>query len=192
MQIHESPWIMIVPMVILAFVSAFGGYIGLPAGLGVGNAIEDFLQPVFADSAVALPATESVTTEAALIAVSVLAVGIGFLAAYWIYIRHWGLAGRMTKGARWLYDVVYHGYYVDEAYTEGIVKPLWTLGDLLDGTVEVRGIDAALYGLARLVRLSGEALRRLQTGLVRNYALALLAGVVALLAYFIVRGVLGW
>jgi NADH:ubiquinone oxidoreductase subunit 5 (subunit L)/multisubunit Na+/H+ antiporter MnhA subunit len=59
-------------------------------------------------------------------------------------------------------------------------------------TVEVRGIDGAVNGLAKLAGLAGEGVRRLQTGLVRNYALAMFAGVVALLAYFIVRAVLGW
>ena len=44
----------------------------------------------------------------------------------------------------------------------------------------------------RLINLAGEGLRRLQTGLVRNYALAMLVGVVAVLAYFVVRSVFGF
>jgi NADH-quinone oxidoreductase subunit L len=190
--VHESPPLMVVPLVILAVLAAIGGYIGLPKFLGVGNAVDEFLQPVFADSILVLTAAESLTIDLVLVAVSILAVGVGFFAAYWIYVRNWGLGARMTKGAQGLYDLVYNKYYVDQAYTEAIVNPLRMLGDILSSTVEERSIDAAVNGLARLVGLAGEGLRRVQTGLVRNYALAMLIGVVAILAYFLLRSVLGF
>ncbi|NIV31671.1 MAG: hypothetical protein GWN58_19940 [Anaerolineae bacterium] len=126
-----------------------------------------------------------------LLVVSVLAVAIGFVAAYWIYIRNWGLGARLTSSAQWLYDIVYNKYYVDEAYTEAIVKPLRMLASALTDTVEERSIDRAVNGLAQLVGLAGEGLRRLQTGLVRNYALAIFAGIVAVMIYFIVRSLWG-
>jgi NADH-quinone oxidoreductase subunit L len=189
-HVHESPPTMVVPLVILAVLGAIAGIIGLPSFLGVGNAIDEFLHPVFANSTMALPPAEDVVEELSLIGVSILAVAAGFFAAYWIYIRRWGLAARMTKGAQWLYDIVYHKYYVDEAYGEVIVKPLRALASLLDRDVEVRGIDRAVNGLAWLVGQAGEGLRRLQTGLVRNYALAMLVGVVAILVYFLLRYVL--
>jgi NADH-quinone oxidoreductase subunit L len=191
-QVHESPPIIVVPLVILAVLSVIGGYIGLPRVLGVGNAVDEFLHPVFADTSIAQPLAEGGATEGILIAISVLAVAVGFLAAYWIYIRNWGMAERMTKSAQWLYDIAYNKYYVDEAYTEAIVKPLRILADVLADVVEQRSIDGAVDGLARLIGLAGEGVRRLQTGLVRNYALAMLIGVVAVVAYFVVRSVLGY
>jgi NADH-quinone oxidoreductase subunit L len=191
-HVHESPPTMIVPLVILAVLAVVGGYIGLPAFVGVGNAIDEFLHPVFADSTMALPPGDSVTEEVSLMGVAVLAVAAGFFAAYWIYIRNWGLAARMTKGAQWLYDIVYNKYYVDEAYAEGIVKPLRALGGILADSVEEGSIDRAVNGVAWLIGQAGEGLRRLQTGLVRNYALAMLVGVVAVVLYFVVRSVLGF
>jgi NADH-quinone oxidoreductase subunit L len=191
-HVHESPPVMVVPMVILAVLAAIGGYLGLPEGLGVGHAIDEFLQPVFADVYLPEPPASGATLEWALMLVSVLAAALGILAAYWIYVRNWGLAQRMTRSAQWLYDVVNSKYYVDEAYREAIVNPLRTLGDVLADAVEMRSIDGAVNGLARFVGLAGEGVRRLQTGLVRNYALAMLIGVVAVLAYFVMRGVLGW
>jgi NADH-quinone oxidoreductase subunit L len=191
-QVHESPWIMLVPMAMLAVLSLFGGYIGLPAFLKLGNAIDGFLSPVFASSNLAHPAGEELTTELSLMGLAVLAAAVGAFAAYWIYIRRWGLAARMTKSAEGLYRVVFNGYYVDEAYSEAIVKPLRMLARVLADGVEVRGIDGAVKGLAWLVDAAGEWLRRLQTGLVRNYALVMLVGVVAVLAYFIIRALVGW
>ena len=189
-HVHESPPGLVVPLVILAVLAAIGGYIGLPRFLGIGSAIDEFLHPVFVSSILA-PVEESVAVEIGLMVISILAAAIGFFAAYWIYIRNWGLAGRMTKGAQGLYDIVYNKYYVDEAYMEAIVKPLRMLGDILDRDVETRGIDRAVNGLAQVVRLAGEGVRRLQTGLVRNYALAMLIGVVAVVLYFVVRSVWG-
>jgi NADH-quinone oxidoreductase subunit L len=189
-QLHESPPVMLVPMGILAVLSVLGGYIGLPSFLGLGNAIDEFLHPVFAASTHA-PHAEGVTVDIVLLVISVLAVAIGFVAAYWVYIRDWGLGARMTRSAQWLYNIVYNKYYVDEAYTEVIVNPLRTLGDVLTDAVEERGIDRAVNGLAQLVGLAGEGLRRVQTGLVRNYALVMFAGIVAVMIYFIVRAVWG-
>ena len=190
-HLHESPPVMLVPMVILAVLAVLGGYIGLPRFLGLGNAIDEFLHPIFADSLVAAPHAEHVSVEITLMVVSTLAVAGGFVAAYWIYIRNWGLGARMTKSAQWLYDIVYNKYYVDEAYTEAIVKPLRMLGELMVDAVEERSIDGAVNGVARLVGLAGEGLRRLQTGLVRNYALAMFIGIVAVMIYFVVRSVWG-
>jgi NADH-quinone oxidoreductase subunit L len=191
-QAHESPPVMVVPLVVLGVLAAVGGYIGLPSFLGVGNVIDEFLHPVFADSTILPPPAESATVELVLIGISILAVAAGFFAAYWIYIRNWGLAARMTKGSQWLYDLVYNKYYVDEAYTEGVVKPLRSLGGFLADAVEEGGIDRTVNGLAWLVGQAGEGLRRLQTGLVRNYALAMFVGVVAVVLYFVVRSVLGF
>jgi len=188
-QLHESPPVMLVPMVILAVLAVLGGYIGLPRFVGLGNAIDEFLHPIFAGSLHAAPAADHTALEITLMAVSTLAVAAGFVAAYWIYVRNWGLGERMTRSAQWLYDIVYNKYYVDEAYTEVIVKPLRTLGDFMTEAVEERSIDRAVNGLARLVGLAGEGLRRLQTGLVRNYALAMFIGIVAVMIYFVIRSI---
>jgi NADH-quinone oxidoreductase subunit L len=182
---------MIVPMVILAALASLGGYVGLPKFLGLGNAIDQFLHPVFAGSTVPPHAAEGVTTEIVLVAVSVLAVAVGFFAAYWIYVRHWGLAARVTRSAQWLYDLVYNKYYVDEAYAEAIVKPLRSLGVVLADSVEIRGIDGTVNGIARFVGTIGEGVRRLQTGMTRHYALAIFAGVVLVVGYFVVRSLVG-
>jgi NADH-quinone oxidoreductase subunit L len=192
-QVHESPLVMIGPKVILAALAFLAGYVGLPKLLGVDSLIELFLHPVLGSVRDAHPSAEGgALVEVALMLASVVAVAIGFCLAYWLYLRRWGLAARWTRSARWLYDVVYNKYYVDEAYTEAIVKPLRALGAVLYDLVEERTIDGSVNGLARLVGLLGEGVRRLQTGLVRNYALVMLAGAVAILAYFVARAVAGW
>jgi NADH-quinone oxidoreductase subunit L len=190
-QAHESPATMLVPMVVLAVLAVVGGYLGLPKVLGLGSAVESFLEPVFADTALTVQGEVSVATEWLLVVLSVVAVAAGALAAYWIYLRNWGLAARLTRGAQGLYDLLWNGYYVDLVYDEVVVKPLRQLGEALAETVEKQGIDRAVDGLAQLLGLAGQGLRRLQTGLVRNYALAMLLGAVVVVAYFVIRSVIG-
>ncbi|MFN2227449.1 MAG: NADH-quinone oxidoreductase subunit L, partial [Anaerolineae bacterium] len=80
--------------------------------------------------------------------------------------------------------------YLDRAYDEAVVKPLRALGRWLGDVAEERGIDGAVDGLARLLGLAGQGLRRLQSGLVRSYALAMVLGAVAIVAYFLIRALL--
>jgi NADH-quinone oxidoreductase subunit L len=170
-----------------------GGGLGLPFGLP--NAIDHFLEPVFEASLAApegvVEATHGLGTEAGLMAASVLAAGLGIAVAYGLYIARPGTAARWTGGARWLYDLIYQKYYVDRGYMEAVVKPLRMLGGFLSQAVEPLGIDGAVNGLARLIGLAGQGLSRLQTGVLRTYALAMLLGVVAVLAYFVLGGLLG-
>jgi NADH-quinone oxidoreductase subunit L len=190
---HESPGILTMPLVVLAVLAALGGGLGLPFGLP--NAIDRFLEPVF-EAPLTVPegvveATHSLGTEVALMAASVLAAGLGIYLAYTLYIARPRTAARWTEGARWLYDLVVNKYYVDRGYMEAVVRPVRMLGRFLAQTVEPLGIDGAVNGLARLVGLAGQGLSRLQTGVLRTYALAMLLGVVAVLAYFVLGGLLG-
>jgi NADH-quinone oxidoreductase subunit L len=190
--IHESPPVMIAPLVILAVLAAVGGFIGLPGRWGIGNAIEHFLHPVFADVVPLMPLSDSLFVDLLLILASLLAVAVGFAVAYWLYIRRWGMAERWARRAGWLYDLVDSKYHVDEAYRAVVVKPLRMLGQALSDVVETQGIDGAVNGLARVLDLTGEGLRRLQTGRVRDYALGITFGAAAVVAYFVVRQVLRW
>ncbi len=198
-RIHESPLVMVGPLVILAILAALGGYIGLPRVVGLGNGIEDFLSPVFSDAGLLEQATSAGASEIAgtaaqewaLMLVSVLVAAAGVAVAYWLYIRRPGVAERWTRDYRGLYDILANKYYVDEAYEEAIVKPLRSVAGFLAETIEIRGIDGVVNGLARLVSQIGEGVRRLQTGLVRHYALAMLLGAVVVVGYFVLRTILG-
>ncbi len=182
---------MLVPMIILAVMSVASGYVGLPKVLGLGNAIDEFLHPAFAASARSSLGEGAAWSQWAVIGASLVETAIAIALAWWLYIRNWGMAERWSQNGRWLYDLVFHKYYVDRAYDEVIVKPLRSVAAALSSVVETRGIDGAVNGVGRLACLAGEGLQRIQTGRVRHYALALLAGVVLVVLYFLLRSVLG-
>ena len=108
--VHESPWIMLVPLVILAILSVIGGWVGVPAALGGHNEIEHFLDPVFASTA-ALHGAAAVNAdqvshslELGLAAISVLVALLGLGVAYLFYYRKPGTAAAIARRAPALYS----------------------------------------------------------------------------------------
>ena len=183
---HESPRAMTLPLAILAILAVIGGLLNLPGELvgverlGLMNkALEHMLGH---------PHTHlSRGVQWALLVVSGLLPIVGMLLAQ----NLWGIRNdRTSKLSRHydrLYNLLVNKYYVDELYTAFIVNPLRQLGAFLFGTVDRGIIDRAVDGVATLMGQGGEGVRRLQTGYVRNYALGMVLGVVAVIGYLVLR-----
>ena len=186
---HESPAVMTLPLAALAVGSAvLGLVIGFPPDLGF---IHGFLNPVFEhcvpapnillDTCAHPEPIWSVTI--ALAAVSVAAGVIGILIGLSMYVRHRPDPAAVTRASGPIYRLLVNKYYIDELYDRRIV-------DLLRGffgvlwAFDVHVIDGIANGLGRLAYLGGAAGRRLQTGVVGNYALTIVVGLfVMLVAY---------
>jgi NADH-quinone oxidoreductase subunit L len=80
-----------------------------------------------------------------------------------------------------------HGWYVDDAYSTSLVAPGKAGAAFLTSVVDQRFIDGAVNGVGQLFQWAASRGRRLQTGLVRNYGLAFLVGVVVIFVYVGVR-----
>jgi NADH-quinone oxidoreductase subunit L len=208
--IHESPPVMLGPLLILAILSVVGGYVGVPGSLGGGNRFDKFIAPVFRSTTPALntehkapgetnppeqqtEGTEPQTshaTELVFTGVSVAAALLGFGLAWTLYYRNPQLPDRIATDLGGLYDAVVHKYYIDELYGEVFVKPLvegstrilWQGVDqnLIDGTVN-NGADAARH-------VSDQA-RHMQSGNLRSYAGWIAAGSAVIIAFMIWMGV---
>jgi len=185
-SIHESPWIMLLPLCILALLSVAGGWIGIPAALGGNNGIERFLGPVFAGPKFEVD-TSVMTTyhdlELALAAISVLVALGGFYIAYVFYYEKPGTAAALAERNRRAYTLVKNKYWVDEFYSAFLITPLlmFTRGILelvfergvVDGSGKAAG--AATRGLAWLTR-------KQISGNIRSYAGWLAIGAAAVIA----------
>jgi NADH-quinone oxidoreductase subunit L len=203
---------MAIPLILLAIGSVFAGYVGVPHALGGNNRIESFLEPSFeshppahdaAGAAAQTPAAgqgaaepahgeEAVhadaNTELMLMAISsgVAFAGIGLAAFFWLRNRQAaaGIAERFGP----VYRLLLGKYYVDEAYDAAIVQPVKMLSNAgLWKGVDAGLIDGAVNGVGAAVSGSSSVLRRLQTGSIRAYAFAVLAGVVTILGYYLSR-----
>jgi NADH-quinone oxidoreductase subunit L len=186
--VHESPWIMLLPLVVLAILSVIGGWVGVPAAMGGHNEIEHFLSPVFSTGAApeAAAATTSNGLELGLAAVSVLTALFGLFIAYLFYYKKPGTAAALAQRAPALYRLVENKFDVDEIYSAVIISPLLMftriiLGGLIDGGI-VNGSGAAAGATTRGL---GSLVRKVQSGNIRSYAGWLALGAAAVLLVMI-------
>ena len=186
-HIHESPPSMTIPLMILAFLSIVGGYVGIPHSLGGGNSFENFLSVVFEGAEEAHIAHVSYSAEHLLMILSIAVILVGILIAYRFYISHPHLPRKLTEKYKGAYSVLLNKYYVDELYARIFVNPLLDLALWCWRFFDAKVIDGAANGSAFLAGWISAVIRKFQTGYVRNYALCLVFGVVILLAYFILK-----
>jgi NADH-quinone oxidoreductase subunit L len=184
-HVHESPTSMTLPLIVLAFLSVVGGWVGLPAVLSEnGNRIGRFLAPILVPIAGHEAGHEALphATEWILMALSVAVAAAGIFLAWKWYAKEEGrVPAKIAAVYPGLYALVADKFRIDELYDVLFVRPFEWIARFLWKVVDVLIIDGVLNAGAFLVELAGDFLRFLQTGNVRNYALSFLIGLVALL-----------
>jgi len=185
--VHESPWIMLFPLVVLAILSVIGGWVGIPAAMGGHNEIEHFLDPVFANSAKEVAVTTgSGSLELILSAVSVLTAFVGIFVAYAFYYKKPGTASALAQRAPALYRLVLNKFYIDEIYSALIVTPLLMFTRLvLGGIVDAGLVNGSGAAAGATTRGFSSLVRRVQSGNIRSYAGWLALGAAAVLLVMI-------
>ena len=186
--VHESPWIMLFPLVVLAILSVIGGWVGVPAALGGHNEIEHFLGPVFANGATAqaVATTAGHGLELILAAVSVLTVALGFSIAYLCYYQKPGMAAALAGRNKAAYALLANKYWVDEFYTNFLVMPLMMFTRGFLETIVDRGIvNGSGRAAGMTTRGFAWATRSQISGNIRSYAGWLALGAAAVIAVMI-------
>jgi len=187
-HIHEAPKTMTIPLIVLAFLSLIGGYVGVPHSLGGSNRFEGFLSPVFGHNPTeSHVSVHSPSSEYLLMLISVIIVLIGIFIAHQLYIRNPETPKKLTERFKIPYRIIFNKYYVDEFYSMVIVKPVINFALFLWKIIDIKIIDGTANGIASLTKGIGELFRRTQTGYLRNYALSLIFGAILILAYFMFR-----
>ncbi len=173
---HESPWVMTVPLVILAVLTTVGGVIDLPWIHH--NSLAGFLNPTF--GYLPLTAHASTVAQVTLACVDVVAALLGLAAAFSIW------RNRVSSP---IYERTFleRVWRWDDAYDAAIGRPLTRAAQIGDTVVEPRIIDGAVGAVAGGVRRSAEGLRKAQSGFARHYALAMVLGVSVVVVYLVAR-----
>ena len=187
---HEAPKTMTVPLVILAFFSIVGGFIGVPKSLFGSNAIEHWLAPVFEPAYTKLLVSEEGihTSEYVLMAFSLAIAVAGIYMARQFYMKRTGLLQKISGRFERFGRVLFNKYYVDELYDATVVNPTVKMSEkLLWKGVDVAVIDGALNGLALLVTNVAMAARKVQTGVAQMYAVVFVGGIVFVVAWLVFR-----
>jgi NADH-quinone oxidoreductase subunit L len=182
-HVHESPKNMTVPLIVLAILSVCGGWMAAPQLMGGVNHFQQFLAPVLATGAEpAAAAAESAGGGGeilqALLGAPVIAGLLGFLLAWWFYIKSPEAPKKLADSLSAPYKLLSGKYFIDELYAAVIVRPLvWISDKVLWHGVDERAIDGAVNGVAFVSRESGDRLRHANTGNIRSYATWIVLGV---------------
>jgi len=194
---HESPKVMTIPLMILAFLSIFAGWVGIP-----------WLKHGYS-SFVYHHEPHHVEPNYLLMIISTVVALSGIYLAYAMYYKGSISPEKLKAKFAFPYKVLYNKYYFDELYHAIIVNPLLKLCDFLfvrldvgvvDWLVNGGGnftvflsdvhewfdshiVDGAVNGLAYVTRGVGSGLRRVQTGQLQNYAFVIFFGLVLIILF---------
>ena len=184
---HESPAVMTGPLVALAGLAAIAGaWLGATHSGLIFKTLEGVFGHAPEDSAAELLFE---IPEVGLVVIAVVLSLLGMFSAWRLYLAAGAQRLRKTLANRWegALTILRNNYYVDSLYGALFVWPGKTAANTLAYGFDLRIIDGAVNGVAQLVGQTASGARKVQTGLVRRYVMAMLGGVVALLALFLVR-----
>lgn len=182
---HESPSTMTIPLIILAVLSVFGGFIGLPHIFGY-NVLEHWLEPVFANSYSIIQtwrpdSIHSVSTEIILILVSVVVAAASIFISFRKYSKQESFEEEKGFG-----KVLENKYYLDEVYDKTVVDPIFKTSDrLLWKIFDVKFIDGIVNSAANFASRTSIDWKKLQTGVIQDYGTFAVAGVIIIILYFL-------
>ena len=188
-HLHESPKIMIIPLIILAVLSIFGGFIGIPEFLGGTHSLNSFLAPVFGQGITILAHSPELThqTELILALGTLVLIFASVFWAYYKYVRKLSVAQISSQNEGFVKKIISNKFYVDEFYTAIIEKPILWFSDIFYKIIEIRIIDKFVEGISKTVMYCGDKIRLLQTGTTGFYLVIMVISIIGILWYYILN-----
>ncbi|QMV02222.1 NADH-quinone oxidoreductase subunit L [Devosia sp. D6-9] len=184
---HESPNVMLIPLYILAAGAVLAGVVFYDMFFGHVEHITHFFQGSIAVNEHALEAAHESPLWVKWSAT--VAMVIGFLAAWQMYIRDTAIPKNLAKANPGLYQFLLNKWYFDELYNAIFVRPAFWLGNALWRGFDDWLVDKTIVeGLGNRVKDVTARVVKLQSGYLYHYAFAMLIGVAALLTWAIASG----
>jgi NADH-quinone oxidoreductase subunit L len=182
-HVHESPWVMLCPLFVLAAGAMFAGY--LFEGWFIGPEHVEFWKHAI----LILPQHQTLGTGHEVpVLIGYLPLMLGLSGIALAYVCYWlrpDIPNRLAIQFRALYLFLLNKWYFDELYDRLFVRTAFTLGDGLWKTGDGMIIDGlGPNAIAAATRDLARQASRLQTGYVYHYAFAMLIGVVALITWY--------
>jgi NADH-quinone oxidoreductase subunit L len=187
---HESPKLMTIPLIVLAFLSAIGGFIGIPAVFSGdhGNLFERWLEPVFksANSRLLIYGTHSNLEEIVLMSVTVIGAAFAIYFARYVYLKNPRFALNTSQKFKGFYNLLLNKYFVDELYNAVVVNPIARGSDkFLWRFTDITVIDGIVNGTASIINYISGKIRKIQTGVTQFYAVVMMLGIIIALFWII-------
>ncbi|OGU45668.1 MAG: hypothetical protein A2000_02390 [Ignavibacteria bacterium GWB2_36_8] len=181
---------MVIPLIILAVLSAIGGFIGIPEIFSGehGNIFHGWLEPVFknAERKLAIYGLHTHFQEILLMTISVAGAAGSIFFARYIYLRKPSIASGTAKKFKSIYNLLWNKYFVDELYDATVINPIVKTSDsFLWRIADNKIIDGLVNGIASLIESASVVIRKMQTGVAQFYAVIMMVGIAAALFWIV-------
>lgn len=187
--VHESPYSMTIPLMVLAVLSILGGYIGVPdfmgkvVGIDHSNFFEHYVSPaILLDNAKQIG--HHYFGHWALAGFSIGGAGLGIIIAFYLYYLKPSAPGKIAKDIEPLYKVSNNKWYVDELYDYIFVQPFSYLCNVA-AAFDQKVIDGAVNGVASVLKDTAYTMQAAQTGFIRSYATLMAIGAAVIVAIIV-------
>ncbi len=181
-HIHESPKVITVPLMFLAFGAIFAGYVGIPPlFVEHGDKIGEFLAPVLGHS----EGHGTHAQEYFVMGASIFVALAGWLVAYTMYLKKTDLPQKIGSMFKPIHTLLFNKYYIDELYSKTIVQPVLKASDKIILGFDTYIIEGIVNGLPNLIGMFSKKFREVQTGLLTNYGLVMALGALCIIGYMI-------
>lgn len=181
-HLHESPWVILGPLVFLAILAMVAGFAGVPHALGGHNSFAEFMAPVLGHHEAG---HHSESLELTMMAVSVAIAGTGILASAFVYLKRREIAEICAERYKRIHSLFYNKYYFDEMYDDLFVNSTKEVSEDLWKKADANWIDGVVNGAGKLTQALARGFRRLQTGFVHHYAFGMVAGLFLLITIYL-------
>ncbi|MBM9614945.1 NADH-quinone oxidoreductase subunit L [Desulfobulbus rhabdoformis] len=182
-HLHESPAVVTIPLILLAVGAVASGWFGVPAILGGENHWAHFLEPVLGHPHVHV----THTTEAILMATSIMAGILGIGLAFFMYRLQPQIPGAIATRFSGIYQLLLNKYYVDEFYIKTIVEPTLAFSRaVILKVIDTSIIEGAVNGIPRAIGKGSQQLRKIQDGQVSHYLAWMGGGALVVLVILLV------
>lgn len=173
---NEAPYVMLVPVGLLAFFSIIGGFIGF--AFGKTPALEGFLGEVGVTSGEPPLGLEFLTSPETLLSIVGAVVGVGSAAL--LYTKYRDKLG-------YSFPILKKGFFINELYQFLIINPLEKLARFIDNTLEPKFFNGWIWKSVHACQSIAGGLQKQQSGQIRSYVAWLVIGTAALLAFFVFK-----
>jgi NADH-quinone oxidoreductase subunit L len=182
---HESPKLMLIPLLILGIGSISAGYIGVNYLNMISSENNFFADSIFIAEKNSELLSEIHHTPILIKFLPMILSAIAIILAYWFYLKNIELPKKIARKFSWLYKFSLNKWYFDELYEIIFIKPIRSLGNFLWRIIDVKFVDGIPNGLALICKFASHGISKVQTGFIYNYALWMVLGIVGILSLLV-------
>lgn len=179
-HLHESPFTMTFPLIVLAIFSVIAGFIGFPHALGEQMGIHNWFDDFLKTSVSSVHTEAHLTTELTMMGITTALILIVIFIARSIYVGKGAIPEDEKVERKGLQKLIYNKYYVDELYNALFTRPVDKLSAFFQNFMDNKIVDGIVNGLGKTTTKGGSYVRILQSGNINAYAILFILAITLL------------